>query len=68
MSRTFRSSHATRFLQAVLVFPTLACRWAVVRPGRLEIEGAPGGDRSLLSLAAHIEMAIGSIPAPVGFD
>src|SRR5258706_2303085 len=36
-------------------------------PVGFEIEAAPGGDRSLLSLAARIEMAIGSIPAPGGF-
>ena len=37
-------------------------------PVGLEIEAAPGGDRSLLSLAARIASAIGSIPAPSGFD
>jgi Asp-tRNA(Asn)/Glu-tRNA(Gln) amidotransferase A subunit family amidase len=36
-------------------------------PVGLEIEAAAGGDRSLLSMAARIEMAIGSIPAPGGF-
>jgi mandelamide amidase len=37
-------------------------------PVGLEIEAAPGGDRSLLSLAARITAALESIPAPSGFD
>jgi mandelamide amidase len=37
-------------------------------PVGLEIESAPGGDRPLLSLAARVASAIGSIPAPSGFD
>ena len=36
-------------------------------PVGFEIEAAQGGDRSLLSLAARIELAIGAIPAPGGF-
>jgi Asp-tRNA(Asn)/Glu-tRNA(Gln) amidotransferase A subunit family amidase len=37
-------------------------------PVGFEIGAAPGADRSLLSLAGRIEMAIGSILAPAGFD
>ena len=36
-------------------------------PAGFEIEAAPGRDRSLLSLARRIEMAIGPAPAPGGF-
>jgi mandelamide amidase len=41
--------------------------WVEQLPVGFEIEGAPGRDRSLLSLARRIEMAIGPVSAPTGF-